>query len=93
VDRRARPYAAVLRRRAGRHRARQPEGGRPSRVLLRSGSQPELTRTGAALRHDHSADACAKAARQGEGGGRGAGGRALDSGTPPEAHLLSASAR
>ena len=69
-------------------RARQPKGrGRPGQ-LVRAGAEPDLSRPGDALRHRDPAGPGAQAARQGQGRGGGAGGRALDPGSPAPPPLL-----
>ena len=88
LDRRACPGACLHGRRAGAAGARQPEGRGRSRQLVRARPQPDLSRPGDALPHGDPADPHAQAARQGEGRGCRAGGRALDIGAAAQPALL-----
>src|SRR5690606_5706216 len=74
------PYAhgRILQRCARCHRAGQPEERCEACLLLRTGCESDVSGLGAALQHGRAADACAAAARQGQGGGRRAGRGALD---------------
>ena len=67
LDRRARAPARVPGRRPRAPRPRQPQVGRPARVLLRADAPPDVPGLRGALRHRDPAGARSAPARQGEG--------------------------
>ena len=88
LDRGPYPRARFHGRCSGPARAGQPEGRGRSGELVRAGAEPDLSRHGGALRHGDPADPGAQAARQGQGRGGRARGRALDPGPPAASPLL-----
>src|SRR5512132_3207363 len=88
LDRRARPGVRVSEWRTARRRAGQPQGGDRAGLSLRAGRRSDVRRHGRSLRHGHSPGPACQTARQGEGGGRRAGRRAVDPGAAEKPPLL-----
>ena len=90
LDREPHAGLRLLRRRAGRRRVRSAQERRHGAVSLRARRPAPLRRARHALRDDDPAGAPGAAARQGQGRGRRAGGRAVDRRPPAPRDLLHA---